>query len=75
MTVYLTGGGYGFVGNSGKHPKLIVPVCFYYCLLCSSGEAAKFSSVSALGVSSLFDGLWGEEMECVRPSYVTYSSR
>lgn len=58
--------------------KLIAPVCFYYYLLCSCGEAAKFSSVGALcilSVRSLVDDLQGEEMVCVRASYLAYSSR
>jgi len=54
------------------------PVCLYYSLLCSSREAAKFSSagaLSVLSVCSLVGSLRGEEVVCVRASYLAYSSR
>lgn len=59
-SLYLTEGGYGSAGTLGSIQKFITPLCFYYCLLCSSGEAVKFSSISApvLDVCSL------EEMGC-----------
>lgn len=46
-SLYLTEGGYGRAGTLGSIQKFITPLCFYYYLLCSSREAAKFSSVSA----------------------------
>lgn len=46
-SLYLTEGGYGCAGTLGSIQKFITPQCFYYYLPCSSGEAVKFSSVSA----------------------------
>lgn len=47
VSLYLTEGGYGCVGTLGSIQKCITPLCFYYDLLCSSGEAVEFSPVSA----------------------------
>lgn len=43
----LTGGGYGCAGTLGSFQKFIKPLCFSYYSLCSAGEPAEFSSVSA----------------------------
>lgn len=45
-SLYLIESGYGWAGALGSIQKLITPLGFYCCLLCSSGEAVKFSAVS-----------------------------
>lgn len=47
VSLYLTEGGYGSTGTLGSIQKCITPLCFHDALLCSSGEAVKFSPVSA----------------------------
>lgn len=62
-SLYLTEGGYGSAGTLGSIQKFITPLCFYYHLLCSSGEAVKFSSVSVPMSAAL--RRWGVRASCL----------
>lgn len=73
-SLYWTEGGYGFAGNSGKHPK-IHRTSVFLLLLIALLKKLQSCRQSVPAVFSVSAALFAVEMVCVGTSYLTYSSR